>query len=155
MHKIIEEKKKNAASQDEQDSVDMFRVLIEDEYYKDRPEDIINEVVVMFAAGMKTIQVSTTNVIQFLHFNPEYKKRLLEEIEGPLSEISDDFMTKLTTDVAEDFSFTRNCFYEAMRLHPPAALSSTSCFSKDITINGVHFPKDSAFYINIMGMMRD
>lgn len=155
MRKLIEDKKKTPSSEDETDSIDMFRVLIEDDYYKDKPEEIINEVIVMFAAGMKTIQVSTTNVIQFLHFNPEYKKRLLEEIEGPLNEISDDFMTKLTTDVVEDFSFTRNCFYESMRLHPPAPLSSTSCFSKDITINGVHFPKDSAFYINITNMNRD
>lgn len=43
----------------------------------------------------------------------------------------------LTSELVENFNFTRNCWFESLRLVPPASMSSLACFSEDTTIGKV------------------
>jgi cytochrome P450 len=43
---------------------------------------LIDDIIVMFIAGMETIQISTTNLVQHLIMLPDMKKRLLLETES-------------------------------------------------------------------------
>jgi len=49
---------------------DLLSILIESEMYEKDDEMIIDEIFTFFLAGMRTIQVSTTNTIYHLLQNP-------------------------------------------------------------------------------------
>lgn len=60
LDKIIEDKKKTST-----DGNDLFSILLTSEVFKDK-EDIKAELFVFFLAGMKTIQISSTNLIYYM-----------------------------------------------------------------------------------------
>lgn len=93
-----------------------------------------------------------TNLIQYLIQNPDLKDRLLCEICPVLDQIKDDFIGKLTWDAIEEFSTIRNCFYESLRIAPPAPMSGTLCFLKDVEIKGIQFQAGMAFWLNFNAM---
>ena len=63
---IIDEKK--AAKNP--DASDVISLILQDENYQ-VTEDIIDDVIVMFFAGSKTVQTATTNLISTMQFEPE------------------------------------------------------------------------------------
>lgn len=52
----------------------------------------------------------------------------------------------------ETFNFTRNCFYEALRLDPPATMNPAACFSQDVKIGRVNVPRGLTFSLMIYQM---
>jgi cytochrome P450 len=52
--------------------------LIKERFY-DTDEKMIDELCTFFLAGMKTIQLTTANLIMYLTQNPDIKQRLLGE----------------------------------------------------------------------------
>jgi len=46
---------------------------VSSEFFNNNDQEIIDEIVTFFLAGMKTIQISTTNMIYYLTKHPEYK----------------------------------------------------------------------------------
>jgi len=79
----------------------------------------------------------------------------MDQITPVLDRASANFETDLTTDDTDAFSYVRNCWQEAMRLQPPTPFSTQSCFSKDITINGIRFTPTTGFMINFYAIHRD
>ena len=106
----------------------------------------------MFMAGMKTTQAATTNLIQHLIKLPDLKARLMAEICPAFDQIKDDFRGKLTWDIIDEFETTRNCFFETLRIAPPAPMSGTLCFLRDVEIQGITFQAGMAFWLNFTGM---
>ena len=51
---VVQERKKMDLKEDD-DDVDMISILVNDATYKDQEEDIVDDVLVMFIAGSKTI----------------------------------------------------------------------------------------------------
>ena len=51
---VVQERKKMDLKEDD-DDVDMISILVNDATYKDQEEDIVDDVLVMFLAGSKTI----------------------------------------------------------------------------------------------------
>ena len=109
---------------------DLFDLLIAEEWYQnDTKERLIDEIIVMFFAGMETILISTTQLIQQLTANSEIKKRLLEETYAAIGMAARTSIVKdLTSNVTENFFFTKNCFYESMRLESPFRSGPPACF---------------------------
>jgi len=130
----------------------MLSILISSEYFATKPDLIIDEFIGMFMAGMKTSQVTLTNLIQYLCLNPTVKTRLLAEITPVLHEIKHDIRNNLEWEKIKDFEFTRNCFYETLRIAPPAPMSGTLCFLKDTTIQNITFKAGMAFWLNFTAM---
>lgn len=53
---------------------------------------MIDEIYTFFLAGMKTIQITTTNLIYYLTKHPEFKKKLLLEILPPVEKVQNDIL---------------------------------------------------------------
>lgn len=75
------------------------------EFFAGNDEMIKDEIITFFLAGMKTIQVTTTNLIYYLTKYPEHKKRLLEEILPPVAKISDSIVEKFDYDTVMEFEY--------------------------------------------------
>ena len=79
---LIEERKSGKSqSYLGSDGKDVLDSLTDDDYYQTHEDSLIDDIIVMFIAGMETIQMSTTNTIQHLIEKPQLKKRLIEETE--------------------------------------------------------------------------
>ncbi len=55
--------------------------------------------------------------------HPEYKAKLLKEILPPVQKVADNIIEGLEYDTVMDFEYLHQCFYEVLRIEPPAALS--------------------------------
>ena len=69
---------------------------------------------------MKTIQISTTNLIYFMEKHPEYKRKLLDEIIPAVKPVADRIVKGLDYDRVMEFEYLPRCFYESIRIQPPA-----------------------------------
>ena len=76
----------------------------------------------------------------------------MAEICPVFDQIKDDLRTNLTFDLIEELSFTRFCFYESLRIAPPAPMSGTLTFLRDTKIKGIQFNAGMAFWLNFTGM---
>lgn len=59
---------------------DLLTILTNTEFFEGDDNLIIDEIITFFFAGMKTIQISTTNLIYYLTKHQDIKKKLLDEI---------------------------------------------------------------------------
>lgn len=82
-------------------------------------------------------------------YNPDKQAKLMAEIDPFMEKIKDDIQNKMIHEDVDENAYVKMCYQESMRRYAPAAISSTSCMSKDIKIQGVDMKKDDAFYIGI------
>lgn len=82
---------------------------------------------------MKTIQVSTTNLLYYLTRCPYIKQKLLDEILPPLADLTD-LVKELTYEQVMDFEYLQYCFNESLRIEPPASISFASTVDRDCTV---------------------
>lgn len=66
---------------------------------------MIDEIFTFFVAGMRTIQISTTNLVYYLTKHPEIKSKLLQEILPPFDKIREDIVNGLDYDTVMGFDF--------------------------------------------------
>lgn len=83
---------------------------------------------------MKTIQISTTNLIYYLTMHPEYKTKLLAEILPPVEKVHENIIEGLEYDTVMDFDYLRQCYNESLRIEPPASSSGHATVDVDTTI---------------------
>jgi len=74
---IIERKQKGLT---EENAIDMISILTLDETYGKQIDDMVDDVLVMFIAGSKTIQVTTTNFITHMLHRPDLREKLDAEL---------------------------------------------------------------------------
>jgi cytochrome P450 len=153
--KLINDRRAGLSKSYHEGQIDLLDIIIEEELYKNDIDAMIDEMIVLFVAGMKTIQITSTNMVQYCTKFPENKERILKETYSVIDGMKDDIIEKLDADVADSFEFTRNCFYESMRIETPIPTSTTSCFNKEVKMGGVTFEAGQAFYVNISNMHHD
>ena len=102
-----------------EDDVDMISLLVQDPIYKDQVNDIVDDVLVMFIAGSKTLQVTTTNLITHLLHRPDIKEKLYAEVNPILEKTHEDFMSLLNTEVIEELDYLKMCYSEVLRYDSP------------------------------------
>lgn len=107
---------------------DLLQTLLETDLYKGREENIINEIIFMFLAGSKTVQLTTTNIICFAKECPETGAKLQAEIDSKIGPIQDDIAGKFSKDLADEFDYLKCCFSESLRLAPPLSFSTYASF---------------------------
>jgi cytochrome P450 len=122
--------------------------------FRDDEVKMIDELLTIFLAGSKTVQISTNNLLCYLNEYPEVKAKLLNEIDGRIKSIGGDTEgPSFDYDLAEEFDYVRQCFYETNRIEGPIMSSAEQCFSKDVRLeNGMTFAKGDFFMILIDGM---
>ena len=146
---IEERVEKLEKGENSEDAADMIGILLGDDNYKDCHSDIIDDIIVMFLAGSKTIQGTTTNFVTHLTEFTELRDRFRAEIDPVLEPIKDDIQEKLTTEIVEEFSVLKMIYFEVLRFYTPFPFGSPSNFAKPTTIGGVKFEVDDAFLINM------
>lgn len=130
---IIGQRRAMTIEQRQQKS-DLITILLEHQFYANDDELIVDELLSIFIAGMKTVQISTTNLICYLEQQPEIKARLLAEIIPAVESARDDIVNKLEYDTVMEFEYLNWCYYESLRIEPPLPQSVTACFNSDVTI---------------------
>lgn len=106
------------------DHRDMLDKLVD--MRKEKPDEMNDMAVLSMAtsnifAGSDTTAISTRSIIYYLLKNPEYKRKLVEEIdtknkEGKLS-------TPITLEQTKQMPYLQACMYEALRCHPAVGMS--------------------------------
>jgi cytochrome P450 len=102
---------------------DLLSILINTDFFQGNDELIIDEVITFFLAGMKTIQISTTNLIYYLTKHQDIKRKLLAEILPPLEKVKDNIVEDFTYDTVMKYEYLQQCYSEVLRIEPPAANS--------------------------------
>lgn len=100
----------------------MLSALIKNDLYND-DELIIDEIVILFLAGSKTVQLTTTNLFCYLEKEPEVRRKLQAEIDEKLGPIKDDINGKFDQELSDSFEYLKNCFLESLRIEPPVTMS--------------------------------
>lgn len=151
IHRKKEALKKGVPQEEEEDELNMLSIIVNDENYKNE-NDIIDDFLVMFIAGAKTVQLTTSNFIMCLKHRPDIKAKFEAEYQPMMELVKDDIMGKMTAEMVEDLDYTKLVYQEILRRYTPIPTSSTSTVSKTTTYNGVTFHKGDAFYVNMENM---
>lgn len=93
---------------------------------KEKPEEMNDMAVLSMAtsnifAGSDTTAISTRSIIYYLLKNPDYKRKLVDEIDarknkGKLS-------VPITLEESKHMPYLQACMYEALRCHPAVGMS--------------------------------
>jgi cytochrome P450 len=134
---------------------DLLSILLSDSHYSGDDEKTKDELIFFFIAGNETVKSTSTNTTCFLTMYPEIKAKLMAELLPELEPIKDDFVGKLTTEVADRFDYLRRCWYETMRLQAPTPNSTVYMFAKPVTMQGVEFTPTTNFVINFDAIHTD
>lgn len=84
---------------------DLLTILTSTDFYKGNDDLIIDEIVTFFFAGMKTIQISTTNLIYYLTKHQDIKAKLLKEILPPVEKAKNNIVEDLEYDTVMEFEY--------------------------------------------------
>lgn len=123
IQKIINERR-SGLSKSQSGASDLLSILLTSDFYSESDNTIIiDEIYTFFLAGMKTIQVSTTNLIYYLTKHPEFKVKLLKEILPPVEKAKNDIVKDLTYDTVMELDYLQQCFNESLRIEPPTNVS--------------------------------
>lgn len=135
-------------------SEDLLSILLKEDFY-DTDDKMIDELCTFFLAGMKTIQLTTANLIMYLTQVPEYKKKFLDETMPSVEAAKENIVEELTYETVSEFQYLQYCFSETLRIEPPAPATGLQSFTKDVKIKGITFSAGDPFMINIKAMHHD
>lgn len=132
MQSIIDDRRKQTGKHAESD---LISIMIESEFFQGNDEQIIDEIVTFFLAGMKTIQITSTNLIYYLTKHQHYKEKLLKEIMPVVEKVKDNIIDKLDYDTVNEFEYLQMCFSESLRIEPPVLNSTSQTVTKDTEVS--------------------
>ncbi|CAG2207349.1 CYP4B1 [Mytilus edulis] len=111
------------------------------------PADIRAEVDTFMFEGHDTTTSGISWILYELAKNQSYQKLCQQEVDKVLRD-SNDFVT---WENLSQFDILTQCIKEGMRIHPPVPIVSRQS-TKEVTIEGVTFPPDTTFSVNIYGL---
>lgn len=158
IQRIIEERRAGITKSSEMHA-DLLSILIESEMYQNNDNMMIDEIFTFFIAGMRTIQISTTNVFYYLNQNTQFKQKLLDEVVPVVASVKDNLLDGFTYEMATEFTYLQYVYNESLRIEPPASISGSQAFSEDTKISmgdqKVLFAKDEPFLMNFQAIHHD
>ena len=75
------------------------------DFFREREECMIDEIFTFFFAGMKTIQISSTNLLYYLTKHQEYREKLMKEIRPPVDAVKNDVVKGLTYETVMELNY--------------------------------------------------
>ena len=102
---------------------DLLSILINSDLYRDDEDLVVDEIVTFFGAGMRTIQISTTNTLYYLLQNETLMKKVCEETFPVLEKVKANIIDGLDYDKVMEFNELAKIYSESLRIHPPVAIS--------------------------------
>ena len=145
LKRLVEERKQSNSNH--YDLLDMLlTATYEDGTYMDENQ-LVDEILILFAAGHETTSNAITFTCELLARNPEAQSKILAEINNIKSE-STDCMHWI-----KNARYTKLVIEESMRLYPPAYFMDRVNIEED-TFNGMKLPKGSNLLFSIYEIHR-
>ena len=120
------------------------------EVQKEKPSEMSDTNVISMAAsnifaGSDTTAISLRAILYYLLKNPEYKRRLLEEID--LTQKNNGMSDRVTMDQASQMKYLQAVMYEALRCHPAVGMNLPRVTPPGgIEIDGLFIPEGVCDY---------
>lgn len=102
---------------------DLLSILINSDLYRDDEDLVVDEIVTFFGAGMRTIQISTTNTLCYLLQNENLMKKVCDETFPVLEQVKANIIEDLDYDKVMEFNELTKIYSESLRIQPPVAIS--------------------------------
>jgi len=145
LKKLVDERKKSNAKHD-----DLLDMLLSSKYEDGssiEDNQLIDEILILFAAGHETTSNALTFTCELLARNPETQNKILEEVKKVKSE-SDDIMHWI-----KNATYTKLVLEESMRLYPPAYFIDRVNIEEDY-FNDLTIPKGSTLLFSVYEIHR-
>ena len=145
LKRLVEIRKKS--SQVHQDLLDMLLHARYDDGSAMDENQLVDEILILFAAGHETTSNALTFTSELLARNPMVQAKILQEVQQIKSE-SNDIMQWI-----KNASYTKLVIEESMRLYPPAYFIDRVNIEEEV-VNGIHLPKGSNLLFSIYEIHR-
>lgn len=145
LKRLVEERKQSNGNHD-----DLLDMLLNAKYEDGASMDenqLVDEILILFAAGHETTSNALTFICELLARNPDAQLKIASEIKKLKSE-STDCMHWI-----KNASYTKLVIEESMRLYPPAYFMDRVNIEED-TYNGITLPKGSNLLFSIYEIHR-
>lgn len=137
--------------EDTSDKDDLLDMLLKAKYEDGgsmSEEQLIDEVLILFAAGHETTANALGFTLHLLATHPEVQEKAYQEI----SKI--DWEEDFQMEDLRKLSYVKQCVEEGMRLYPPAYYIDRESIKED-NIDGFHIPKNTMLLLAIYELHRD
>lgn len=118
-------------------------------------EELIEDMGVLFLAGSKTTQATTTNLIVTMLHEPEEFRRLRAKIDPFMESVKENIIEGMTIEDVDQLDFVKMAYQEALRRDCPAPLSMPSTMTRNVKINGVELSAGDPFCVMIHYVLND
>ena len=145
LRRLVEERKQSNAKHD--DLLDMLLNAKYEDGSSMEENQLVDEILILFAAGHETTSNALTFTCELLARNPEAQLKILEEIAKVKSE-SKDLMHWI-----KNATYTKLVIEESMRLYPPAYFIDRVNIEED-TFDGLTLPKGSNLLFSVYEIHR-
>jgi cytochrome P450 len=145
LKRLVEERKQSNSKHD--DLLDMLLSATYEDGTCMEENQLVDEILILFAAGHETTSNALTFTCELLARNPESQAKILEEIRRIKTE-SNDIMHWI-----KNASYTKIVIEESMRLYPPAYFIDRVNIEED-SFNGMIIPKGSTLLFSVYEIHR-
>lgn len=145
LRRLVEERKLSNTKHD--DLLDMLLNARYEDGSEMSESQLVDEILILFAAGHETTSNALTFTTELLARNPEAQLKILEEISKVKSE-SDDIMHWI-----KNATYTKLVIEESMRLYPPAYFIDRVNSEEDV-YEGMILPKGSTLLFSVYEIHR-
>jgi cytochrome P450 len=145
LKRLVEERKQSNTKHD--DLLDMLLSATYEDGTSMEENQLVDEILILFAAGHETTSNALTFTCELLARNPESQAKILEEIRKIKTE-SNDIMHWI-----KNASYTKIVIEESMRLYPPAYFIDRVNIEED-SFNGMIIPKGSTLLFSVYEIHR-
>ena len=145
LKRLVEERKQSNHKHD-----DLLDMLLSSKYEDGtsmEEDQLVDEILILFAAGHETTSNALTFTCELLARNPDAQLKILEEVHRVKNE-SDDIMHWI-----KNVTYTKLVIEESMRLYPPAYFIDRVNIEED-TFNGMILPKGSTLLFSVYEIHR-
>jgi cytochrome P450 len=145
LKRLVEERKQSKAKHD-----DLLEMLLNARYEDGSSMDenqLVDEILILFAAGHETTSNALTFICELLARNPDSQLKILEEIRNVKSE-SNEIMYWI-----KNANYTKLVVEESMRLYPPAYFIDRVNIEEE-NFNGLTLPKGSNLLFSVYEIHR-
>jgi cytochrome P450 len=142
---LVEERKHSNKKHD--DLLDMLLDARYDDGTSMEENQLVDEILILFAAGHETTSNALTFTCELLARNPQAQSKILDEVRRIKSE-SDDIMHWI-----KSAAYTKLVIEESMRLYPPAYFIDRVNIEED-SFNGMILPKGSTLLFSVYEIHR-
>ena len=145
LRRLVEDRKRSNTKHD--DLLDMLLNARYEDGSEMNESQLVDEILILFAAGHETTSNALTFTTELLARNPEAQLKILEEISKVKSE-SDDIMHWI-----KNATYTKLVIEESMRLYPPAYFIDRVNSEEDV-YEGMILPKGSTLLFSVYEIHR-